>query len=89
MGLVRVLAAEAFPAGVRAYVTDMVENCSPRSLRVIRRQLALAPLQSLSDAIELAEAEQAATIGTEDRREGAAAFLEKRKPEWDRFPKFP
>lgn len=80
MGLVRVLPAGELAAGVRAYVTDMVENCSPRSLRVIRRQLALAPLQSLSDAIELAEAEQAATIGTEDRREGAAAFLEKRKP---------
>lgn len=50
------------------------------SLRIIKRQLALAPLQSLSAAIDLAEAEQAATIGTEDRREGAAAFLEKRKP---------
>lgn len=80
MGLVRVLPVEDFASGVRAYVTDMVETCSPRSLRIIRRQLALAPLQSLADAIELAEAEQAATIGTEDRREGAAAFLEKRRP---------
>jgi len=80
MGLVRVLPAEGFASGVRAYAADLVENCSPRSLRVIRRQLALAPLHSLADAIELAEVEQAATIGTEDRREGAAAFLEKRRP---------
>lgn len=80
MGLVRVLPAEGFAAAVRAYVADIVENCSPRSLRIIRRQLALAPLQSLSEAIELAEVEQAATIGTEDRREGATAFLERRKP---------
>jgi enoyl-CoA hydratase/carnithine racemase len=80
MGLVRVLPEQEFAASVRAYVAEMVETCSPRSLRIIKRQLALAPLQSLSDAIDLAEAEQAATIGTEDRREGAAAFLEKRKP---------
>ena len=80
MGLVRVLPAEGFAESVRAYVADIVETCSPRSLRTIKRQLALAPLQSLSAAIELAEAEQAATIGTEDRREGASAFLEKRKP---------
>ncbi len=80
MGLVRVLPAEGFAAAVRAYAADMAENCSPRSLRIIRRQLVLAPLQSLSEAIELAETEQAATIGTEDRREGATAFLEKRKP---------
>lgn len=80
MGLVRVLPAEGFRVAVRAYVADIVENCSPRSLRVIRRQLALAPLQSLSAAIELAETEQAATIGCEDRKEGATAFLEKRKP---------
>jgi enoyl-CoA hydratase/carnithine racemase len=80
MGLVRVLPEDGFAAAVRAYATDLVENCSPRSLRVIKRQLVLAPLQSLSAAIALAEAEQAATIGTEDRREGAAAFLEKRKP---------
>ncbi len=80
MGLVRVLPAEGFRDAVRAYVTDMVETCSPRSLRVIRRQLALAPLQSLSAAIEMAETEQAATIDTEDRQEGARAFLERRKP---------
>jgi enoyl-CoA hydratase/carnithine racemase len=75
---VRVLPAEGFADAVRAYVADVAANCSPRSLRVIRRQLALAPLQSLSAAIDLAEAEQEATIDTEDRREGARAFLERR-----------
>jgi enoyl-CoA hydratase/carnithine racemase len=82
MGLVRVLPTEGFAAAVRTYAEDIAANCSPRSLRVIKRQLALAPLQSLSAAIELAEEEQAATIGTEDRREGAAAFLEKRRPDF-------
>ncbi|WP_245217027.1 enoyl-CoA hydratase-related protein [Neoroseomonas nitratireducens] len=80
MGLVRVLPSEGFLPAVRAYAAEIAENCSPRSLRIIRRQLALAPLQTLSEAIEMAEQEQAATIGTEDRREGATAFLEKRRP---------
>jgi enoyl-CoA hydratase/carnithine racemase len=80
MGLVRVLPAQGFLAAARAYLGDIVENCSPRSLRIIKRQLVLAPLQSLSEGIELAETEQHATIGTEDRREGATAFLEKRRP---------
>ena len=39
-----------------------------------------APPQSLSLAVELSEVGQAATIGTEDRREGGTAFLERRKP---------
>jgi enoyl-CoA hydratase/carnithine racemase len=77
---VRVLPREGFLDAVRGYAADMAENCSPRSLRIIRRQLGLAPLQSLSEAIEMAEQEQAATVGTEDRREGATAFLEKRRP---------
>lgn len=80
MGLVRALPAEGFMAAVRDYARDLAENCSPRSLRIIRRQLALAPLQSLSEAIELAETEQAATIGTADRIEGATAFVERRRP---------
>jgi enoyl-CoA hydratase/carnithine racemase len=49
-------------------------------MRVIKRQVTLAPFQTLSEAVELAEVEQDATRGTEDRREGVAAFLEKRKP---------
>jgi 3-hydroxyacyl-CoA dehydrogenase len=37
-------------------------------------------IDGLLKAVELAEVEQDATRGTEDRREGVAAFLEKRKP---------
>ncbi len=80
MGLVRVLPADGFHTGVQAYAADMANNCSPRSMRVIKRQMMLALFQNLSEAVELAELEQDATRGTEDRREGVAAFLEKRKP---------
>jgi enoyl-CoA hydratase/carnithine racemase len=80
MGLVRVLPADRFHAAVQAYAADLANNCSPRSMRVIKRQVTLAPFQTLSEAVEMAEVEQDATRGTEDRREGVAAFLEKRKP---------
>jgi enoyl-CoA hydratase/carnithine racemase len=80
MGLVRVLPADGFAAAVQAYAADLAHHCSPRSMRVIKRQMTLAPFQNLSEAVELAEVEQDATRGTEDRREGVAAFLEKRKP---------
>ena len=80
MGLVRVLPADGFHAAVQAYAADLANNCSPRSMRVIKRQVTLAPFQTLSEAVEMAEVEQDATRGTEDRREGVAAFLEKRKP---------
>jgi enoyl-CoA hydratase/carnithine racemase len=80
MGLVRVLPADGFHAAVQAYAADLANNCSPRSMRVIKRQMTLAPFQTLSEAVEMAEVEQDATRGTEDRREGVAAFLEKRRP---------
>jgi enoyl-CoA hydratase/carnithine racemase len=80
MGLVHVLPADGFAAALQAYAADLAQHCSPRSMRVIKRQMTLAPFQNLSEAVELAEVEQDATRGTEDRREGVAAFLEKRKP---------
>jgi enoyl-CoA hydratase/carnithine racemase len=80
MGLVRVLPADGFAVAVQAYAADLAHHCSPRSMRVIKRQMTLAPFQNLSAAVELAEVEQDATRGTEDRHEGVAAFLEKRKP---------
>jgi len=80
MRLVRVILADGFAAAVQAYAAGLAHHCSPRSTRVIKRQMTLAPFQNLSEAVELAEVEQDATRGTEDRREGVAAFLEKREP---------
>ncbi len=79
-GLVRVLPAEGFAAAARAIAADWAAHCSPRSLRVIRRQLQLSAFQTLSEAITLAEQEQRDSRGSADRAEGIAAFREKRAP---------
>lgn len=80
MGLVRVLPADGFCAAVHAIASDLANLSSPRSMRIIKRQLALAPFQDLEEATQLAEAEIAKCRGTADYREGVAHFIEKRKP---------
>jgi enoyl-CoA hydratase/carnithine racemase len=65
---------------VRGYASELAEAVSPRSMRVIKRQLWEARFQSLAQAIELADREMAASFATEDFREGVAHYVEKRKP---------
>jgi enoyl-CoA hydratase/carnithine racemase len=73
------------PAGgliecVRAYAGELVEAVSPRSMRVMKRQLWEARFQTLGEAIDSAGREMAASFKSEDFAEGVAHFLEKRKP---------
>ena len=65
---------------VRAYATEIADAVSPRSMRVIKRQLWDARFQTLAQAIEVADEEMAASFGTQDFREGVAHYVEKRKP---------
>jgi enoyl-CoA hydratase/carnithine racemase len=82
MGLVRVLPADGFASAVHTVASDLANLSSPRSMRIIKRQLALTPFQDLEEATQLAEAEIAKCRGTADYREGVAHFVEKRKPEF-------
>lgn len=81
MGLVnRVLPQEAFLDQVLEYASDLATNVSPRSLRIIKRQIYQAMFEPLSEAFDTSVREMMASFHTEDFKEGVAHFLEKRPP---------
>jgi enoyl-CoA hydratase/carnithine racemase len=67
-----------FEAKVREYARDLAANVSPRSMRVMKRQVYEGMFQSLAEAFELSEREMLASLQCEDFKEGVAHFLEKR-----------
>jgi len=81
MGLVnQVYPQETFREKVREYALDLASNVSPRSLRVIKRQVYGAIFQTLEESFEIAEQEMLASLRCEDFKEGVAHFVEKRPP---------
>ncbi len=81
MGLIsRVLPHAGFLDEVRAYARELATNVSPRSLRVIKRQVYNALFQDLGEAIDAANTEMLESFLCADFREGVAHFLEKRQP---------
>ena len=83
MGLVnRVLPTDGFMEGVMAYALELAETVSPRSLRVIKRQVYNGLFQSLAESCEQADEELLLSLKSEDFQEGVAHFLEKRSPKF-------
>jgi enoyl-CoA hydratase/carnithine racemase len=81
LGLVnQVLAQENFLDKVHEYAVDLASRVSPRSLRVIKRQVYGAMFQTLAESFDLAVEEMVASLRSEDFKEGVAHFLEKRAP---------
>ena len=81
IGLVNgVFPQERFLDSVRDYAGELARNVSPRSMRVIKRQVYNALFQTLGEAFETAEEEMVQSLQCEDFREGVAHFLEKRVP---------
>jgi len=79
MGLVhRVVAADRLLPEALALARALSTEVSPRSVRVMKRQLWEAPYQGLGEAVALANAEMAASLQSEDFQEGVAHFQEKR-----------
>lgn len=83
IGLVnQVFANEQFMEKVNAYARELASSVSPRSMRVMKRQVYDAMFQTLAEAIETSEQEMLASLQSEDFKEGVAHFLEKRGPQF-------
>ncbi|MEX2223665.1 MAG: enoyl-CoA hydratase [Candidatus Rokuibacteriota bacterium] len=81
MGLVaQVKPAASLQDDVRAYARELADLVSPRSLRVMKRQLWEAQFQSLAEATAVGDDEMRRSFTTEDFKEGVAHFVEKRAP---------
>ena len=81
MGLVnQVFPQDSFPAKVTEYAREIAANSSPRSTRIMKRQVYEAMFETLGDAFDVAEREMLASLQCEDFKEGVAHFLEKRAP---------
>jgi len=79
MGLAnQVFPHDVFVEKVRENARELASGVSPRSLRVIKRQVYDAMFHSLAEAFEASEREMLASLESEDFKEGVAHYLEKR-----------
>jgi len=83
MGLVnKVFPADSFMDDVKAYAEEMARFVSPRSTKVMKRQVYNALFQNLAEAIGTGNEEMVRSFTTEDFKEGVAHFVEKRHPKF-------
>jgi len=66
-------------AQTRAYLKTIVEDVSPRSVAIMKRQIWDAQFQTLSEATVITNHDMEQSFSTADFKEGVAHFLEKRK----------
>ena len=79
MGLVnRVFPHDAFLDKIQEYAEELASTVSPRSLRIIKRQIYEAMSQPLAEAFDISVREMMACFRTEDFKEGVAHFVQKR-----------
>jgi enoyl-CoA hydratase/carnithine racemase len=83
MGLInRVVAHDALIATVREIATEIATHCSPRSIRIMKRQLYSNQFNDLAASMADADREMVASFSTADFREGVASFVERRAPQF-------
>ncbi|HUI27735.1 MAG TPA: enoyl-CoA hydratase-related protein [Candidatus Kryptonia bacterium] len=83
MGLVnRVVTHDQLQPTVREIATEMATLASPRSIRIMKRQLYGDLFTDLGASIHEADTEMVASFTTEDFREGVASFVQRRPPQF-------
>jgi enoyl-CoA hydratase/carnithine racemase len=81
IGLVnRALPPDELMAFTRRYASELALSCSPRSLRVIKQQIAALPLQTMAQSFAEADRLMIESLASDDFKEGVAHFVEKRAP---------
>lgn len=81
MGLAnQVFPHDTFMEKVREYAIDLASNVSPRSMRIIKRQVYEAMFETLTLSFERSEQEMLTSLQCADFKEGVAHFVEKRAP---------
>lgn len=79
IGLVsQIFPAEQLAEMTRAYARDIAARCSPRSTRVLKKQLWELPFQTLHEAVASDAFDMMAANVCEDFAEGKQAFMQKR-----------
>jgi enoyl-CoA hydratase/carnithine racemase len=85
IGLVnRVVPGADLMPTVLAYARDLAENCSPTSMRLMKRQVYESLHQSLGPAHDTAVRLMIESFDRPDFKEGVASFLQKRPPKFER-----
>lgn len=83
MGLVsRVVPHDSLMEEVGEYATGLATRVSPRSLKVMKREVYNALFQTLEEAISIANVDMVDSFACDDFKEGIAHFLEKRPPKF-------
>jgi enoyl-CoA hydratase/carnithine racemase len=81
IGLVdRLYAGNELLPATYAYAKELSEYSSPRSLKVIKKQLWQSVMQTLDEAMDVADHEMLLSLKSDDFKEGVKHFVEKRKP---------
>lgn len=79
MGMLnRVMPAEELMPAARDYARMIAATVSPRSIRIMKKQVWDAQFQTLAESIVVGDAEMKESFLSEDFKEGVAHFMEKR-----------
>ncbi len=88
LGIVnRVFAGESLLDDSYAYARDLIANCSPAAMAVMKRQVYDAYGETLEAATNRANRLMVESFSRPDFREGVTSYVEKRQPEFPPVPK--